>query len=72
MKFMNKVLKLLERVKSGLRSFALDIPCRTGAELELKIKTLLETNQRYVRRKIINIIKIFKANFETRFTPCLC
>lgn len=75
---MNKVLKLIERVKSGLRSFVLDIPCQTGiqrrlAELELKIKTFLETNQRYVTRKIINIIKMFKASYETRFTRCwLC
>ena len=67
---MEKVLWLIERVKSGLWSFVLEISCWTmlhGWVDQLKlvviylIETLIENNKHYTMWEIANILKISKS-----------
>ena len=66
---MEKVLRLIEHVKSGLRSgdFSLDDAPQSGRPVEVDsdhIETLIETNQRYTTREIADILKISKSSVE--------
>ena len=62
-----KVLWLIECVKSGLWSFVLEIShwqCSTVVEGEVdsnQIETLIETNQNSTTWEIVNILKILKS-----------
>ena len=67
---MEKVLWLIERVKSGLRSFVLEISRWTmlhGRADQVdsdQIKKLIENNQRYTMRETADILKISKSSTE--------
>ena len=68
---MDKVLWLIERVKSGLWSFMLEISrCDapwSGRPVEAdsdQIETITENDQRYTTWEIANILKIYKSSAE--------
>ena len=68
---MEKVLWLIERVKSSLRSFVLEISRRTMLHSRVpdevdsdQIETITENNQCYTTREIADILKISKSSPE--------
>ena len=74
---MEKVLWLIEHVKSGLQSFLLEISCRMmlhGQVDQLKLiviksKKIIEDNQRYTMWEIADILKISKSSAENHLHP---
>ena len=64
---MEKVLWLIESVKSGLQSFIQDNAPWSGRSVDVdtdQIKTLIESNQRYTSWEIPDILEICKLSAE--------
>ena len=68
--YMEKVLWLIERVRSGLQSFVLEISRWTvlqGRPVEVdsdQMETVIENGQHYTTREIADILKISKSSVE--------